>query len=137
MNVPYEQTRQYGIVSTERDVGDIQRVTGIVEEAEARAPSTDVVGRYILTGRIFDHLRQLRRAAGERPAARRRDRLANREEAVLAYSSGRAPTTAARSWVTCRKATVELALKHPEVPRSCRLPGRPLQPSTVGIRRMA
>ena len=66
MDVPREQTRQYGIVSSERDEGEVRRVTSIVEKPDpATAPSTlAVVGRYILTGRIFEHLRNLQPGAG-------------------------------------------------------------------------
>ncbi|MDR0717386.1 MAG: UTP--glucose-1-phosphate uridylyltransferase, partial [Azoarcus sp.] len=66
MEVPRQDTRQYGIVSTERQEGKIQRVTGIIEKpAPEKAPTTQaVVGRYILTARIFDHLRTLNPGAG-------------------------------------------------------------------------
>ena len=54
MNVPREHTRQYGIVSTETQQGDVQRVTGIVEKPKPEdAPTTQaVVGRYVLTSII-------------------------------------------------------------------------------------
>jgi UTP--glucose-1-phosphate uridylyltransferase len=66
MNVPREETRQYGIVSTENQGGKVQRVTGIVEKPKPEdAPTTQaVVGRYILTARIFDHIRALKPGAG-------------------------------------------------------------------------
>ena len=116
MNVPLAQTRQYGIVSTERDVGDIQRVTGIVEKPKPEeAPSTQaVVGRYILTGRIFDHLRQLTPGAGGE--LQLTDAIASllKEEAVLAYQF-QGVRYDCGSKLGYLQATVELALKHPEV----------------------
>ena len=116
MNVPLAQTRQYGIVSTERDVGNIQRVTGIVEKPKPEeAPSTQaVVGRYILTGRIFDHLRQLTPGAGGE--LQLTDAIASllKEEAVLAYQF-QGVRYDCGSKLGYLQATVELALKHPEV----------------------
>lgn len=116
MNVPLAQTRQYGIVSTERDVGDIQRVTGIVEKPKPEeAPSTQaVVGHYILTGRIFDHLRQLTPGAGGE--LQLTDAIASllKEEAVLAYQF-QGVRYDCGSKLGYLQATVELALKHPEV----------------------
>ncbi len=116
MNVPREQTRQYGIVSTERDNGEVQRVSGIVEKPKPEeAPSTQVViGRYILTGRIFDHLRQLKPGAGGE--LQLTDAIASllKEEAVLAYQF-RGVRYDCGSKLGYLQATVELGLKHPEV----------------------
>ncbi|MBI5918389.1 MAG: UTP--glucose-1-phosphate uridylyltransferase GalU [Nitrosomonadales bacterium] len=65
-NVPREQTGSYGIVSSEVIGHNLELVNGIVEKpAPAVAPSTlAVVGRYILTPRIFHHLEQVRPGAG-------------------------------------------------------------------------
>ncbi len=116
MNVDREQTKQYGIVSTERDSGEIQRVTGIVEKPKPEdAPSTQaVIGRYILTGRIFDHLRQLTPGAGGE--LQLTDAIASllREEAVLAYQFKGVRYDCGPK-LGYLQATVELGLKHPEV----------------------
>ncbi len=116
MNVPREQTRQYGIVSTERDNGEVQRVSGIVEKPKPEeAPSTQaVIGRYILTGRIFEHLRELTPGAGGE--LQLTDAIASllREEAVLAYQF-RGVRYDCGSKLGYLRATVELGLKHPEV----------------------
>ncbi|WP_442123410.1 UTP--glucose-1-phosphate uridylyltransferase GalU [Massilia sp. 2TAF26] len=65
-NVPRENTRQYGIVSTSAYRPDIEQVSGIVEKPHpADAPSTlAVVGRYVLSPHIFDHLEALDAGAG-------------------------------------------------------------------------
>ena len=57
-DVARQQTGNYGIVATENFSERKGRITGIVEKPEpAKAPSTlAVVGRYILSPRIFDHL---------------------------------------------------------------------------------
>ena len=116
MNVPRAETKQYGIVSTERDSGDVQRVTGIVEKPKPEeAPSTQaVVGRYVLTGRIFEHLRNLKPGAGGE--LQLTDAIASllREEAVLSYQF-KGVRYDCGSKIGYLQATVELGLKHPEV----------------------
>src|SRR6267143_1482208 len=64
--IPREQSRQYGIVKTEPVTDGLDRVMGIVEKpAPEAAPSNlAVVGRYILTPRIFHHLAQAKPGAG-------------------------------------------------------------------------
>ena len=65
-DVPRSQTRQYGIVSTTNIEPNLEQVHGIVEKPKPEdAPSTlAVVGRYILTPRIFHHLAQIKPGAG-------------------------------------------------------------------------
>lgn len=116
MNVPREETRQYGIVSTDSQVGDVQRMTGIIEKPKPEeAPTTQaVVGRYILTPRIFDHLRALKPGAGGE--LQLTDAIASllKEEAVLSYQF-QGVRYDCGSKLGYLKATVELALRHPEV----------------------
>jgi len=116
MNVPLEDTRQYGIVSTERQEGKIQRVTGIVEKpAPEKAPSTQaVVGRYILTARVFDHLRALKPGAGGELQLTDAIAALLREEAVLGYLFDGVRYDCG-SKLGYLKATVELGLRHPEI----------------------
>jgi UTP--glucose-1-phosphate uridylyltransferase len=65
-NVPPADTGAYGIVSIEPGADGLQNVTAIVEKpAPDKAPSNlAVIGRYVLTPRIFHHLRTLRPGAG-------------------------------------------------------------------------
>ncbi len=65
-DVPRANTKQYGIVSSTNLEKDIERVNGIVEKPKPEdAPSTlAVVGRYILTSRIFHHLENIQPGAG-------------------------------------------------------------------------
>ncbi len=65
-NVPRDQTRQYGIVDAAPLEAGLERVHGIVEKPNPEnAPSTlAVVGRYILTPRIFHHLEKVQAGAG-------------------------------------------------------------------------
>lgn len=64
--VPREDTSSYGIVEVDEKKEGAGRITGIVEKpAPADAPSTlAVVGRYLLSPRIFDKLENTTRGAG-------------------------------------------------------------------------
>jgi UTP--glucose-1-phosphate uridylyltransferase len=64
--VPPEQTHSYGIIRGEREGERLRRLDGIVEKPKpADAPSNlAVVGRYILTPRIFELLEKTRAGAG-------------------------------------------------------------------------
>lgn len=64
--VPPEETHKYGIVEIEDDDGETAIITSIVEKPKPEvAPSNlAVVGRYILTPRIFALLKQTGRGAG-------------------------------------------------------------------------
>ncbi|MFT4174298.1 MAG: UTP--glucose-1-phosphate uridylyltransferase GalU [Rhodocyclaceae bacterium] len=116
MEVPREDTRQYGIVSTAEGSGKTLRVTGIVEKPKPEeAPSTRaVVGRYVLTGTIFNHLRNLTPGAGGE--LQLTDAIASllREEDVLSYAFDGVRYDCG-SKIGYLQATVELGLKHADV----------------------
>ena len=65
-DVAPQDTRQYGVVKIGAHSRSPHRIDGIVEKPEpAAAPSTlGVVGRYILTPRIFHHLQRIKPGAG-------------------------------------------------------------------------
>ena len=65
-DVPRDQTGSYGIVATEAFSGREGRITAMVEKPEPEvAPSNlAVVGRYVLSPRIFDLLEQVTPGAG-------------------------------------------------------------------------
>jgi UTP--glucose-1-phosphate uridylyltransferase len=115
-DVPREQTRQYGIVKTDGELDGIERVGAIVEKPKAEeAPSTlGVVGRYILSPRIFDHLHGLHAGAGNE--IQLTDAIAEllQKEAVLAYRFNGTRHDCG-SKIGYLQATVSLAKKHPEV----------------------
>ncbi|MGA7595266.1 MAG: UTP--glucose-1-phosphate uridylyltransferase GalU [Gallionella sp.] len=116
MDVPREQTRQYGIVSSTNLEPDVEKVTGIVEKPRPEdAPSTlAVVGRYILTPRIFHHLEQVRPGAGGE--IQLTDGIASlmTEEQLLAYRF-KGIRYDCGDKLGYLKAIVALGLKHPEV----------------------
>ena len=86
-DVPREHTKQYGIVSSTNLDTDIEKVHGIVEKpAPEDAPSTlAVVGRYILTPRIFHHLEHVRPGAGGEIQLTDGIDALMRDERLLAY----------------------------------------------------
>jgi UTP--glucose-1-phosphate uridylyltransferase len=115
-NVDPEDTGSYGIVAASPMAERLSRVTRIVEKPKpAEAPSNlGVVGRYILTPRIFHHLRLIERGAGNELQLTDAIAALMHEQQVLAYEF-----TGTRydcgSKLGYLEATVEYALKHAEV----------------------
>jgi len=115
-NVAREETRSYGIVAAEPMAERLSRVTQIVEKpAPEVAPSTlGVVGRYVLTPRIFHHLRHIERGAGGELQLTDAIAALLQEQQVLAYQfTGKRYDCGTK--LGYLEATVEYALKHPEV----------------------
>ena len=114
--VAREQTRQYGIVSSTNLEPGVERVNGIVEKPKPEvAPSTlAVVGRYILTPRIFHHLARVRPGAGGEIQLTDGIAALMQEEKLLAYRF-----TGTRydcgSKLGYLQAQVAFGLKHPEL----------------------
>lgn len=115
-NVPREQTGQYGIVSSVQLAANLEQVNGIVEKPEPEdAPTTlAVVGRYILTPRIFHHLEKVQAGAGGEIQLTDGIAALMREEKMLAYRFNGTRYDCG-SKLGYLRATVALGLKHPEV----------------------
>lgn len=115
-DVPREQTRQYGIVGSTPLAEDIEQVNAIVEKPKPEdAPSTlAVVGRYILTPRIFHHLEKIQAGAGGEIQLTDGIAALMREEKMLAYRF-KGTRYDCGSKLGYLQATVALGLKHPEV----------------------
>jgi len=115
-NVPREQTGQYGIVSSVPLADNLEQVNGIVEKPKPDdAPTTlAVVGRYILTSRIFHHLEKVQAGAGGEIQLTDGIAALMREEKMLAYRFNGTRYDCG-SKLGYLKATVALGLKHPEV----------------------
>ncbi|PIB26706.1 UTP--glucose-1-phosphate uridylyltransferase [Amylibacter kogurei] len=66
MEVPMNRTNAYGILDVKHDDGKLISVKGLVEKPDVdKAPSNlAVIGRYILTPQILDHLAITREGAG-------------------------------------------------------------------------
>ncbi len=115
-DVPREQTASYGIVATNAFHDRHGEITAIVEKpAPSVAPSTlAVVGRYILSPRIFNHLANT--AAGAGGEIQLTDAIAAllREEGALAYRfEGRRFDCG--SHIGLVEATIQFALDHEDL----------------------
>lgn len=119
--VPREQTGRYGIVSTEPHGDRTERVVAIVEKPDPDvAPSNlAVVGRYILTPRIFDLLEDIRPGAGGEIQLTDAISRLLQEETVLCYRF-RGKRYDCGSKLGFIQATVEYALRHEELADPCR-----------------
>ena len=115
-NVDPSETASYGIVSAEPAIRRLARMTGIVEKPRPEAaPSTlGVVGRYILSPSIFDHLQVTRAGTGKEIQLTDAIGRLLREEPVYAYEfEGRRYDCGTK--LGYLEATVEYALRHDEV----------------------
>ena len=114
--VPPDETDKYGIVSSKPVEARLSRIVDIVEKPKpADAPSTlAAVGRYILTPRIFDLIKTTERGAGGE--IQLTDAIARllHEQPVYAYRF-RGKRYDCGSKLGYLEATVEYALKHPEL----------------------
>lgn len=114
-DVPREQTRQYGIVSSSAYRTDLELVSGIVEKPQpADAPSTlAVVGRYVLSASIFGYLETLGKGAGGEIQLTDGIAALMQAERVLAYRyAGQRYDCGSK--LGYLQATAAIGLKHPE-----------------------
>src|ERR1700712_1523331 len=120
-DVPRAETKSYGIVGT-KDVSPLagsdkrlEEITHMVEKPKPDdAPSTlAVVGRYILSGAIFDRLRKIRPGSGGEIQLTDGIVALLDDEPVLAYRFDGVRYDCG-SKIRYLKASVELGMKHPE-----------------------
>ena len=114
--VPHEETNKYGIVNPLPFASRLNNVGGIIEKPKPEnAPSNlAVVGRYILTSRIFDLLEHIPRGTGNEIQLTDGIAALLNEEQVLAYEfSGRRHDCGSKLGYLI--ATVEDGLRHPEL----------------------
>jgi UTP--glucose-1-phosphate uridylyltransferase len=114
--VAREHTASYGIVSPERSGVELSAIRAIVEKPQpAAAPSTlAVVGRYVLTPRVFDKLAAVRPGSGGEIQLTDAISALLAEERVLAYRfTGKRYDCGSK--LGYLQATVELGLRHAEV----------------------
>ncbi|WP_322061931.1 UTP--glucose-1-phosphate uridylyltransferase GalU [Paraburkholderia sp. J63] len=114
--IPPSETRSYGIVDGKEWEDAIVKLSGIVEKpAPEVAPSNlGVVGRYVLKPRIFEHLRALKPGAGGELQLTDAIQSLLADEQVLAYKY-HGTRFDCGSKLGYLKATVEFAMRHPEV----------------------
>ena len=116
MDVPRPDTGSYGIVKSSAVADRLERIEAIVEKPKPEvAPSTlAVVGRYILTPRIFHHLERVKPGSGGE--IQLTDGIASLlvEEQVLAYRyDGKRFDCGSK--LGYLQATVDFGRRHPEV----------------------
>ncbi len=114
--VPRHETNKYGIVATRPGPNGELRVISIVEKpAPQDAPSNlAVVGRYLLTPRIFDKLERIGRGAGGEIQLTDGIAALLGDEPVIAYPF-RGKRYDCGSKLGYLEATVELALAHDDL----------------------
>jgi len=115
-DVERQETRRYGIVKIEPRSKSPHRISGMVEKPEpAAAPSTlGVVGRYILTPRVFHHLQHVRPGAGGEIQLTDAIAALVAEEDIFAYEF-EGTRYDCGSKLGYLQANLQFALKHPEV----------------------
>jgi UTP--glucose-1-phosphate uridylyltransferase len=115
-DVPREDTRSYGIVATRPLSERLEAMTAIVEKPKPEdAPSTlAVVGRYVLTPRIFHYLEQAKPGTGGEIQLTDGIAALLKEEQVLAYRYNGVRYDCG-SKLGYLQAMVELGCKHEEV----------------------
>jgi UTP--glucose-1-phosphate uridylyltransferase len=114
--VDRKDTDKYGIVAVEPMTDRISRITKIVEKPKPDvAPSTlGVVGRYLLSPRIFDKLERVGRGAGGEIQLTDGIAALLTDEAVYAYAfEGKRYDCGSK--LGYLEATVEYGLKHPQL----------------------
>jgi UTP--glucose-1-phosphate uridylyltransferase len=114
--VPRDQTQSYGIVTIDKMEGDIARIHSIVEKPHPdKAPSNlAVIGRYVLTPRVFDLL------GAVKPGAGGEIQLTDAISALLAHERALAVRLPGRRFDCGSKlgylqATIEYGVRHAEV----------------------
>jgi UTP--glucose-1-phosphate uridylyltransferase len=111
-----EETRSHGVIEGRTWDDRVFKIQGVVEKpAPANAPSNlGVVGRYVLMPGIFEHLRRQKPGAGGEIQLTDAIQSLLAHEQVLAYRY-KGQRFDCGSKLGYLKATVEFALRHPEV----------------------
>jgi UTP--glucose-1-phosphate uridylyltransferase len=121
MEVPREETSRYGVIASEPtddplDHGRLHRVTRLVEKPDPSEAPSDlaIIGRYVLTPKIFDKLEQTPRGAGGEIQLTDAIEALMEEQQVFAYEfeGTRYDAGTTMGWL---KASVELALQRPDL----------------------
>src|SRR5471032_222655 len=114
--IPAQDSKSYGVIDGKEWEDNIFKLSGIVEKPEPEvAPSNlGVVGRYVLKPRVFDHIRALKPGAGGELQLTDAIQSLLADEQVLAYKY-HGTRFDCGSKLGYLKATVEFALRHPEM----------------------
>jgi UTP--glucose-1-phosphate uridylyltransferase len=119
MEVPKEETCRYGVIDAQpaaEDDSRLYKVSGLVEKPDpAVAPSNlAIIGRYVLTPKIFDKLEQTPRGAGGEIQLTDAIEALMQEQDVYGYAFDgvRYDAGTTMGWL---KASVELALQRQDI----------------------
>ncbi len=120
MPVPHEETSRYGIVDIDPDWDDedprLSRIRGVVEKPTAdEAPSNlAIIGRYVLTPKIFEKLEQTQAGSGGEIQLTDAIEALMKEQHVFCYAfeGKRHDAGTTMGWL---KASVELALDRDDI----------------------
>jgi UTP--glucose-1-phosphate uridylyltransferase len=119
MDVPREETGRYGVIGGEQAGPDdprLYKVSDLVEKPEPEnAPSTlAIIGRYVLTPKIFDKIEQTPRGSGGEIQLTDAIKALMQEQDVFGYSfeGVRYDAGTTMGWL---KASVELALERQDI----------------------
>jgi UTP--glucose-1-phosphate uridylyltransferase len=119
MQVPFEETVRYGVVDPDPGWSSpderLRRIRGVVEKPEPSAAPSDlaIIGRYVLTPKIFEKLEQTQAGAGGEIQLTDAIHALMKEQSVYAYAfeGKRHDAGTTMGWL---KASVELALEREE-----------------------
>ncbi len=114
--VPRDQTQSYGIVTIDRMHDDTARIHSIVEKPKpANAPSNlAVIGRYVLTPKIFERLAEVAPGAGgEIQLTDGISKLLAEERVLAVRLPGRRFDCGSK--LGYLQATIEYGVRHPEI----------------------
>jgi UTP--glucose-1-phosphate uridylyltransferase len=119
MEVPDEDTNRYGVIGGAQVEGHAGRLYQVDRLVEKPAPGTSpsnlaIIGRYVLTPKIFDKLEQTPRGAGGEIQLTDAIHALMQEQSVYGYAfeGTRYDAGTTMGWL---KASVELALARPDV----------------------
>jgi UTP--glucose-1-phosphate uridylyltransferase len=121
MEVPREETQRYGVIAGDEvegglNHGRLHKVNRLVEKPKPEDAPSDlaIIGRYVLTPKIFDKLEQTQRGAGGEIQLTDAIQALMQEQAVYGYEFEgiRYDAGTTMGWL---KASVELALERPEL----------------------
>ena len=121
MEVPREDTQRYGVIAGEEvegalNHGRLHRVSRLVEKPKPEEAPSDlaIIGRYVLTPKIFDKLEQTQRGAGGEIQLTDALEALMQEQAVYGYAfeGTRYDAGTTMGWL---KTSVEFALARPDM----------------------
>ena len=125
MQVPHEETRRYGVVDPDPEWHDgderLRRIRGVVEKPDAADAPSDlaIIGRYVLTPKIFEKLEQTPAGRGGEIQLTDAIEALMKEQDIFSYAfeGKRHDAGTTMGWL---KASVDIALERDDIGREFR-----------------